>query len=525
MQSVQRQFTKLRSKGPGNNAAVSVLLKEYEDADQLLARLLENSRAWKDAWASIVHHQLQFVVELEGLYDPIVGASDGHGRESVPTPRLQLERTYRLKQAFGELKSELAEEIGTIEDRVIRPAVEARDCIAPIRKTIKKRENKRLDYERAQDKVSKLHKKHTRTPKEEASLAKAEVEMAQAGDEFAIADEHLQSTLPPIINASFSLVPSLVAALVLIQNRLLGLYYTTIHGYCMESGFPSPPPPMSDVVAAWEAAFVPARDDFESVGIVARGKAAHSPMALQAPEGPGRRISAIIPGRNDMRRVTSPMPSTSGAASTYSSGGSQPGRNNLRIPSAGGYPSRAPSPAASDRSSYASSPPASSYSGYSGSQNQPRRPDYLAPTDFTAATALGDRGSADRGTVENNRPFPRSPSTTAPSINRAHSPQATRNAGSANGNGNGNGNDYFALAVAKKRPPPPPPPKRITSQQQLVEYVVAQYTFAGQGAGDLAFNEGDKIKIIKKTNTDQDWWVGELNGKRGNFPANYCKPV
>lgn len=207
MQSVQRKFTKLRSKGPGNNASVSVLLKEYEDADQLLARvslplpfilaqpvslvlsltcfvtqLLENSRAWRDAWASLVHHQLQFVVELEGLYDPIVGASDGHGRESVPTPRLQLERTFRLKQAYGELKSELEEEIGTIEDRVIRPAVEARDCIAPIRKTIKKRENKRLDYERAQEKVSKLHKKHTRTPKEEASLAKAEVDMAQAGD-------------------------------------------------------------------------------------------------------------------------------------------------------------------------------------------------------------------------------------------------------------------------------------------------------------------------------------------------------
>lgn len=519
MQSVQRQFTKLRSKGPGNNAAVSVLLKEYEDADQLLARLLENSRAWRDAWASLVHHQLQFIVELEGLYDPIVGASDGHGRESVPTPRLQLERTYRLKQAYAELKSELADEISTIEDRVIRPAVEARDCIAPIRKTIKKRENKRLDYERAQDKVSKLHKKHTRTPKEEASLAKAEVEMAQAGDEFAIADEHLQSTLPPIINASFSLVPSLLAALVLIQNRLLGLYYTTVHGYCVESGFPSPPPPMSEVVAAWEAAFVPARDDFESVSIVARGKAAHAPMTLQPPEGPSRRLSGMIPGRNDMRRVTSPMPSTS-SASTYSGGGGYQGRNNLRIPSAGAYSSRAPSPAASDRSSYASSPPASSYSGYSGHQSQPRRPDYLAPTDFTQATALGG-GPVDRTTLENNRPFPRSPSIQ--SINRAHSPQALRSAGS--GNSNGNGNDYFALVVQKKRPPPPPPPKRIASQQQLAEYVVAQYAFAGQGAGDLSFNEGDRIKIVKKTKTDQDWWVGELNGKQGSFPANYCKPA
>ena len=290
----------------------------------------------------------------------------------------------------------------------------------------------------------------------------------------------------------------------------------------MESGFPSPPPPMEEVVAAWEAAFIPARDDFESVSIVARGKAAHAPMTLQAPEGPSRRLSAMIPGRDSMRRVTSPMPSSS-SASVHSGGGGYQGRNNLRIPSAGGYPSRPHSPAASDRSSYASSPPASSYSGYSGHQG-PKRLEYLAPTDFTQATALSGN-QVDRTTLEKTRPFPRSPSASTPSINRAHSPQALRTPGINvnNGNGNGNGNDYFALAVAKKRPPPPPPPKRIASAQQPAEYVVALYTFPGQGAGDLAFNEGDRIKIVKKTNTDQDWWVGELNGKKGNFPANYCK--
>lgn len=57
------------------------------------------------------------------------------------------------------------------------------------------------------------------------------------------------------------------------------------------------------------------------------------------------------------------------------------------------------------------------------------------------------------------------------------------------------------------------------------EYVVAIYGFAGQGAGDLSFNEGDTIKITKKTGTDQDWWEGELYGSRGSFPANYCQPI
>lgn len=37
MQSVQRQFGKLLNKGPGDNAKVSVLLKDYEDADKVLA--------------------------------------------------------------------------------------------------------------------------------------------------------------------------------------------------------------------------------------------------------------------------------------------------------------------------------------------------------------------------------------------------------------------------------------------------------------------------------------------------------
>lgn len=86
--------------------------------------------------------------------------------------------------------------------------------------------------------------------------------------------------------------------------------------------------------------------------------------------------------------------------------------------------------------------------------------------------------------------------------------------------------DYFgqAAAQAKKKPPPPPPPGSKPGMKKA-EYVVAIYDFAGQGAGDLSFNEGDRIRIIKKTGTDQDWWEGELCGVKGSFPANYCQPT
>jgi amphiphysin len=76
-------------------------------------------------------------------------------------------------------------------------------------------------------------------------------------------------------------------------------------------------------------------------------------------------------------------------------------------------------------------------------------------------------------------------------------------------------------AAKKKKPPPPPPPKPSISPKP--EFVTAKYDFAGESQGDLAFKVGDRIKIIKKTNSLDDWWEGELNGSRGMFPRNYCE--
>ncbi|GAA5846829.1 hypothetical protein JCM5353_005344 [Sporobolomyces roseus] len=76
-----------------------------------------------------------------------------------------------------------------------------------------------------------------------------------------------------------------------------------------------------------------------------------------------------------------------------------------------------------------------------------------------------------------------------------------------------------APTLAGKRPPPPPPGR----PKPAAEYVTALYDFAGQAEGDLSFAAGDKIEIVKKTESDQDWWTGRLNGDEGTFPANYTQ--
>lgn len=309
--------------------------------------------------------------------------------------------------------------------------------------------------------------------------------------EFDIADAHLRETLPPIITAAFALVPHLLAYHIRIQNELLGLYYTVLHGYCEENGYQSPPPPMDQVIACWSEDYQPAKHQVEMIPMIAQGRGLKLPLKLDAsPEGPGgRKLSAPPPTENLRRTSTGLIQGTNG---------------RQRITSGQGPPATSPG----------ASPQPSPKIGPRPDMKSPNFGGLLKPTDFTTASDLGRR----------------SPGTVSPSQQRSGndyfsagrvppSPASTVASSYSQGSNSVNG-----ATVAAKKKPPPPPPKRIPSGKPE-EYVIAQYDFVGQGAGDLSFREGDRIKILKKTQTDQDWWTGEVRGLKGSFPANYCKPA
>ena len=54
---------------------------------------------------------------------------------------------------------------------------------------------------------------------------------------------------------------------------------------------------------------------------------------------------------------------------------------------------------------------------------------------------------------------------------------------------------------------------------------VALYSFAGEEPGDLPFRKGDVITILKRSESQNDWWTGRVNGVEGIFPANYVELV
>jgi amphiphysin len=79
------------------------------------------------------------------MYAPIVGAADSyHGHQPVETPETTMGRTVKLQEEYAELKKDLMEEVNMVDDKMIKPAMDAKDSLALMKKTIKKREDRKV---------------------------------------------------------------------------------------------------------------------------------------------------------------------------------------------------------------------------------------------------------------------------------------------------------------------------------------------------------------------------------------------
>ncbi|KAG6884281.1 hypothetical protein C0993_012512, partial [Termitomyces sp. T159_Od127] len=68
---------------------------------------------------------------------------------------------------------------------------------------------------------------------------------------------------------------------------------------------------------------------------------------------------------------------------------------------------------------------------------------------------------------------------------------------------------------------------RSESSQQLegVGRAIALFDFRAVESGDLSFTKGDVITILKKSDSNDDWWTGKCGDREGLFPANRVEVV
>ncbi|EDU42618.1 SH3 domain signaling protein [Pyrenophora tritici-repentis] len=483
MQRMQRITGRFLPRTP-NEADVEAMLKDFSDSQVMLEKLEASAKQWRDAWTNILNHQLSSVELLYAIFKPLGGEGSSSTHTHVETPADVLERVHGLHEAFSELKTDMMEEVKDIDRKLVVPAKLARDALKPMEKAIKKRDDAKVDYERYKSRCEALQNKKTRSERENHALTKHETDLERSTHAYQLADENLRERLPRLNAATFSILPHLLANQIVLQNNLIGNLYTVLHQYSHEQGYPDPPPEPEEVIPVWDSSFTPLRTEMESsLGLLKTGKAIHQPMRLpdkgETVTGLGIR-NKVLPGRR---------PSSNDSVPTIT-GVSRPAR-----------------PAQTLSSTSESGPPISlsnkpSYSSLSASKPKIGGSPHLSANQ----DAYGRRASS---------------TSMASSYSNGGSDYFKMHPTASNGSTPSGYPSSPNPAAGKKKPPPPPPKKKIGSFQG--EYVTAMYDFDSHTSGDLSFREGDRIRVVKKTESSQDWWEGEINGRQGSFPANYCK--
>lgn len=63
----------------------------------------------------------------------------------------------------------------------------------------------------------------------------------------------------------------------------------------------------------------------------------------------------------------------------------------------------------------------------------------------------------------------------------------------------------------------PPKPSPLVGSNP--ETCVALYDYEAQAHGDLGFSAGDVIEIVHRTDNQNEWWTGKVDGRQGQFPG------
>ena len=274
---------------------------------------------------------------------------------------------------------------------------------------------------------------------------------------------------------------------------------------------------MEQVVATWTAEFMPVRQELETMKTIAGGRAVNQPMTI--PEKAGGSVTGLsIRNRFGDRRTSS-----QGSIPQLTS---SPHRQQGRLTEAEDEDEEAP-PQKPPRPSPGRIPLGS----------KPRISSGQIPSAQTTSNAAIPPSPYDNGLEQADKiAAPGSPWAGSPRVNgsprRSLSSTPYMTPASSLETSATQQGDYFTRArkpssasitssIAAKKKPPPPPVKRKPSSQ--AQFVTALYDFEGQGQGDLSFREGDLIKVVKKSDSTDDWWLGELRGVSGSFPANYVQ--
>jgi len=158
-----------------------------------------------------------------------------------------------------------------------------------------------------------------------------------------------------------------------------------------------------------------------------------------------------------------------------------------------------------------------------------------SPTSNSGGFGNDHYGKPSRAATWNDDPYDReSARMSSPRANpsetfdRLESSRAARSSTFSSGAGVDPSDNYVysdRKGPAPARPTAPKPAFGTGDKKALPGQARAKFKFEAAQQGDLGFNKGDIITIVKRTDKEEDWWTGRIGNREGIFPSNYVEIV
>ncbi|KAK9448505.1 uncharacterized protein V1518DRAFT_385433 [Limtongia smithiae] len=475
----------------GNKSPEDLSILEWtraiNEAEDGLHEIIVSGKKFRDAWIAILDTQVGLVAGFEELYKPIAQLSE-NGKAPRETPASTMAAVDKYHDVLVEIKKAVQPIMEGMDRQIIGRCETMKGFIETIKKAMKKRERKKIDYDRHLNTVEKLTRKGELSDKDTLAMMKGTREFDKAKEEFTAHDDYIKDLLPKVIDQLSEFIAPLAAMLFTIQMNVITIYHDFIYPYAQAQGLMTQ---MAMVTSEWAADFIPVQHKVEdSLKIVREGKAVKKPMALPIEKPMDEKIKKAFSINKKAR------PSGTAKDGSY--------RTFSGINRAATMSSVAGSDAGSDVGSEISSPTlGSSPDGFKSS--------FMSRTMSMSSTTSSSRMS---------EPLPRyHPTGENFSSGLSSMPEEAAAVAAV---ATANGSSSLVTPVTSTAAVTAEAASAEEKSPIQYELMTAQYTFVGTQDTDLSFSVGDQVKVYKKN--EDDWWEGEtMDGKKGEFPGNYVK--
>ncbi|PKY18916.1 BAR-domain-containing protein [Rhizophagus irregularis] len=214
------------------------VLNRFNELHTGTEKLYKDAIKFRDGISHMLNHQCNTSDILVELYNPIVGKKETESTvRRTTTPVQSMKAVEEFKDTMSDLRDILLPELDRVDKMVVLPSKDFIDVVKLIKKTIAKRDHKKVDFDRYTNNVKKLQDKKDKSANDEKSLIKAEEHLTKATEEYEHYNELVNKELPIFFEYRAHFIEPVVSNFYHLQVKIYRILYEKMERLISDTGY------------------------------------------------------------------------------------------------------------------------------------------------------------------------------------------------------------------------------------------------------------------------------------------------